>query len=88
MDYRTYFVLPESVQEGADVEKEVEDSAMRDDNEVVSAIAGCCGQANVRCFAFLGQKPLSKLRAASRTSQKKQRTGFAVKKHPRHFVGS
>ena len=45
LDYRTYFVLPESVQEWADVEKEApdqeEDSAMRDEHEAVSVHDGC-----------------------------------------------
>ena len=93
IDYRTYFVLPESVQEGAGVEKaddQEQDSAMPDEKEAVSVNGGCCGQVNVRCCAFPGHESwlLSRPRAASRTSQKKQRTGFAVKKHPRHFVGS
>ena len=38
-DFRTYWVLTESVQEGADVEKEVddqeEDSSLPDENEAV-----------------------------------------------------
>ena len=80
--YTAYFVLTESVQEVADVEKGVddqeEDSSMPDENEVVSANDGCEGQVNVRCCACLGQKPLSRLRAASRTSQKKRRTCYAM----------
>ena len=43
--YTAYFVLTESVQEVADVEKGVddqeEDSSMPDENEVVSANDGC-----------------------------------------------
>ena len=44
LDYRTYFVLPESVQEEADVEKvddQEEDSVMRDEHEAVSVHDGC-----------------------------------------------
>ena len=89
LNYTTHFVLPASAQEGADVEKaddQEQDSAMPDEKEV-SVNDGCCGQVNVRCFAFLGQKPLSRLRAASRTPQKKQRTCFAVKKTSASFCG-
>ena len=125
--YTTHFFLTESVQEGADVEKEVddqeEDSAMPDENEEVSVQDGCTdefdksglsglnpllariweksgagackrydiemliGQVNVCGCASLGGKPLSRPRASSRTSQKKQRRRFVLCKYPRLFVG-
>ena len=127
-DFTTYCVLTESVQEGADVEKEVddqeEDSSLPDENEAVSVHDGCTdefyrsglfglnpllariwqkngagackrydiemliGHVNACGCASLGGKPLSRPRASSRTSQKKQRRRLVLCKYPSLFVGS